>query len=230
MKAKDIMTRDVVTVGPDASVHEVAALLAKHHISGIPVMTQDDRLLGLVSEGDLIERAEVGADPKGKWWLVNFDDPTALASRYTKAHGAKTADVMTRHVATVGPDADLAVVADILRAHRVKRVPVVQDGKLLGIVTRSDIVKALSGAIGPGASKTRSDGELQRSILERMRIERWLDTSYVNVSVDKGKVTIAGLIGSKDEQRALCALVEGVAGSGNVIDHLKTGLPVVTEF
>lgn len=230
MKAKDIMTRDVVTVAPNASVHEVAALLAKHNISGIPVADKDKRLLGLVSEGDLVERVEVGAEPKGKWWLENFNDPQALASRYAKAHGAKAADVMTRQVATVGPDADLADVAEILHAHRVKRVPVVRDGKLLGIVTRSDIVKALSGAMGPTAPEVRGDGELQRSILERMRTEPWLDTSYVNVSVDKGKVTIAGLIGSKDEQRALCALVEDVAGSGKVVDQLEIGLPVVTEF
>jgi CBS-domain-containing membrane protein len=230
MKAKDIMTRDVVTVGPNASVHEVAALLATHHISGIPVTANDKRLLGLVSEGDLVERAEVGAEPKGKWWLEHFSDPQALASRYVKAHGRKAADVMTRQVATVGPDVDLAKVAEILHAHRVKRVPVVQDGKLLGIVTRSDNVEALSGAMGPVASKVRSDGDLQRSILERMRAEPWLDTSYVNVNVDEGKVIIAGLVGSKDEERALCALVEAIAGSGNVADQLEIGLPIVTEF
>jgi CBS-domain-containing membrane protein len=230
MKARDIMTRDVVTVGPNASVHEVATLLATHHISGIPVTAADKRLLGIVSEGDLVERVEVGGEPKGKWWLEGFGNTQALASRYAKAHGATVADVMTRQVATVHPDADLEDVADIFQAHRVKRVPVVQDGRLLGIVTRSDIVKAVSGAMGPAAAKMRTDGELQRAILERMRVERWLDTSYVNCSVSKGKVTVGGLIGSAEERRGLRTLVEEVAGPDSVIDQLEIGLPVVSEF
>ena len=230
MKATDIMTRDVVTVGPNASVHEAAALMAKHRISGIPVTTAGNRLLGIVSEGDLVERAEVGAEPSGKWWLEGLSNPQAMADRYVKAHGRTVAEVMTRQVATVRPDADLGGVANVLRTHRVKRVPVVQDGKLLGIVTRSDIVGAVSGAIGPVGAKIRTDGELQRAILERMRAEPWLDTSYVNLSVAKGKVSVGGLIGSSEERRALCTLVEEVAGSGNVVDQLEVGLPLVTEF
>jgi CBS-domain-containing membrane protein len=230
MKARDIMTRDVVTVGPKASVHEVAALMAKHRISGIPVIAAGNRLLGIVSEGDLVERTEVGAEPGGKWWFEGFSNAQDLADRYAKAHGARVADLMTRQVATVQPDADLGEVANVLRVHRVKRVPVVQDGKLLGIVTRSDIVGAVSGAMGPVAAKTRTDGDLQRTILERMRGEPWLDTSYVNLSVAKGKVSVSGLIGSAKERRALCSLVEEVAGPGNVIDQLEVGLPLVTEF
>jgi len=228
MKARDIMTRDVVTVGPKASVQEVAALMAKHHISGIPVVAAGNRLLGIVSEGDLMERTEVGAEPRGKWWFEGYAQD--LADRYVKAHGAIVADVMTRQVATVHPDADLGEVANVLRVHRIKRVPVVQDGKLLGIVTRSDIVGAVSGAMGPVAAKTRTDGDLQRAILERMRGESWLDTSYVNLSVAKGKASVSGLIGSAQERRALCSLVEEVAGPGNVIDQLEVGLPLVTEF
>jgi CBS-domain-containing membrane protein len=230
MKARDIMTRDVVTVGPKASVQEVAALMAKHHISGIPVIAAGNRLLGIVSEGDLLERTEVGAEPRGKWWFEGFRNAQDLADRYVKAHGAIVADVMTRQVATVHPDADLGEVANVLRVHRFKRVPVMQDGKLLGIVTRSDIVEAVSGAMGPVAAKTRTDGDLQRAILERMRGESWLDTSYVNLSVAKGKASVSGLIGSAQERRALCSLVEEVAGPGNVIDQLEVGLPLVTEF
>jgi CBS domain-containing protein len=230
MKAKDIMTRDVVTVGPNASVHEAAALMARHRISGIPVTTPTNQLLGIVSEGDLVERAEVGAEPRGKWWLEVLNDPQAIADRYIKAHGERVAEIMTRQVATVRPDADLGEVANVLRTHHVKRVPVVQDGKLLGIVTRSDIVEAVSGAIGPVTTKMRTDGDLQRAILERIRGEPWLDTSYVNLSVAKGKVSVAGLIGSDEERRALYTLIEKVAGSNNVIDQLEVGLPLVTEF
>ena len=229
MKARDIMTRDVVTVGPNASVHEAAALMARHRISGIPVTAPGDRLLGIVSEGDLVERAEVGAGARGNGWLEDFSNPQAIADRYVKAHGGTVADVMSRRVATVHPDAELDEVPNVLRALRIKRVPVVQDGKLVGIVTRSDIVGAVSGAIGPVA-QIRTDGELQRAILERMRAEPWLDTSYVNLSVAKGKVSVGGLIGSAEERRALCTLVEEVAGPGNVVDQLEVGLPLVTEF
>ena len=230
MKAEDIMTRDVVAVGPNASVHEAAALMATHRISGIPVTTGGNRLLGIVSEGDLLERAEVGTEPRGKWWLEGLGNPQALADRYVKTHGGTVAEVMTRQVAAVRPDADLSEVANVLRTHQVKRVPVVQDGKLLGIVTRSDIVGAVSGAIGPVAATTRTDGDLQRAILERMRGEPWLDTSYVNLSVANGKVSVGGLIGSAEERRALCTLVEEVAGPSNVVDQLEVGLPLVTEF
>ena len=230
MKAKDIMTRDVVTVGLNASVHEAASLMARHRISGIPVTTGDKRLLGLVSEGDLVERVEIGAEPKGKWWLESLGNAEVMASRYTKAHGTTVADIMTRRVASVRPNADLAEVATVLQVHRVKRVPVVQDGKLLGIVTRSDIVRAVSGAMGPVATKTRTDGDLQRAILEHIRAEPWLDTSYVNLSVEKGKVRVGGLIASAEEQRALCTLVEAVAGPDNVIDQLEIGVPTITEL
>jgi CBS-domain-containing membrane protein len=109
MQAKDILTRDVVTVDPQTSVDEVAALLVKHRISGIPVTAPDGRLHGIVSEGDLVERAEIGADPKGKWWLDGFSNTEALASRYAKAHGTTVAAIMTQQVATVGPDAELVV-------------------------------------------------------------------------------------------------------------------------
>lgn len=230
MKAKDIMTRDVVKVAPQASVHEAAAMLARHGISGLPVAAADGRLLGLVSEGDLSERVEVGAEPQGKWWLEGLSHSEALAERFAKAHGQKVSDVMTRHVATVHPDADLAEVAGILHAHHVKRVPVVQDGKLIGIVTRSDIVKALAGTMGAMGKSPRSDGDLQRAILERMRQERWLDTSYVNLVVSDGKVTVSGLIGSTEDRRALGALVEEISGTGSVKDQLEVGLPLVTEF
>jgi CBS domain containing-hemolysin-like protein len=204
--------------------------MAKHRISGIPVIAAGDRLLGIVSEGDLVERTEVGSEPRGKWWFEGFSNVQDMADRYVKAHGAIVADIMTRQIATVHPDADLAEVANVLRVHHVKRVPVVQDGELLGIVTRSDIVAAVSGAMGAVAAMTRTDGDLQRAILERMRGEPWLDTSYVNLSVAKGKVSLGGLIGSAQERRALRSLVEEVAGPGNVIDQLKVGLPLVTEF
>jgi len=230
MKAKDIMTRDVVTVVPQSSVHEVAALLVKHRISGIPVTAPDGRLLGIVSEGDLVERVEVGADPKGKWWLDGFSNTQALANQYAKAHGTTVSAVMTRRIATVGPEANLADVAHILQAHHVKRVPVVHDGKLLGIITRSDIVRAVSDAGRPAAPAMRSDGDLQRAILERLQGERWLDASYINLIVDRGRVTVAGLIGSNEERRALCSLVDEVAGPGTVIDQLQVGIPIVTEF
>lgn len=230
MRVEDIMTRDVVAVGPEASLQEVAALLVRHRISGVPVTTADKRLLGIISEGDLVERAEFGAEPRGKWWLEHFNETQSLASRFAKAHGATAADVMTRQVASVGPGADLAEVAGIFHVHGVKRVPVVVEGRLVGIVTRGDLVKVLSSAPSGQIASPRSEGELQRVILERMRAERWLDTSYVNVSIEKGAIVLGGSVGSADEQRALHVLVGEVAAGAKVVDHLQIGLPRVTEF
>ena len=144
MKAQDIMTREVATVRPETSMREIAALMMEKNISGMPVVSDDGAIVGIVSEGDLLHRAEVGTERKHKWWFQIFADSDAAAREYAKAHGLSARDVMSRYVISVRDDADLRDVADILDSHRIKRVPVLHDGRLAGIISRRDLVRALS--------------------------------------------------------------------------------------
>ena len=134
MKAQDVMTREVATVRPETSVREIAALMMEKNISGVPVVSNDGAIVGIVSEGDLLHRAEVGTERKHKWWFQIFADSDAAAREYAKSHGFSARDVMSRYVISVRDDADLRDVADILDSHHIKRVPVLHDGRLVGII------------------------------------------------------------------------------------------------
>jgi CBS domain-containing protein len=144
MKAQDIMTSDVATVRSETSVRDIAALMMEKHISGAPVVGDDGTIVGIVSEGDLLHRAEVGTERKQEWWFRVFADSDAAAREYAKAHRLAARDVMSRYVISVRDDAELRDVADILDKQRIKRVPVVRDGHLVGIISRRDLVRALS--------------------------------------------------------------------------------------
>jgi CBS domain-containing protein len=149
------MTREVVTVGPYTSVPDVAATMVAKRISGVPVLTDSGEIIGLVSQTDLLHRAEIGTERqvRRKWWLGNLADVNALAREYARAHGLKAQDVMSRYVISVRDDAELRDVADILDSHSIKRVPVLQAGRLVGIITRSDLVRALSRVQSPSLSR-----------------------------------------------------------------------------
>ena len=144
MNASDVMVSKVITVGPDTSVAAIAETLLANRISAVPVVDEkSSALLGIVSEGDLIHRVETGTERPRAWWLEFFIGKEALAREFIKSHGRKAADVMTRLVITVKPDTPLAELASLLEKHRIKRVPVVKDGKIVGIVSRANLVQAL---------------------------------------------------------------------------------------
>ena len=153
MKARDIMTRDVATVRPETSVRDIAALMMEKHISGVPVVDDDGTIVGIVSEGDLLHRTEVGTERKHKWWFRVFADSDAAAREYAKAHGRAAHDVMSRYVISVRDDAEVRDVADILDKQRIKRVPVVRDGRLVRTISRRDLVRELSRCRSPRRSR-----------------------------------------------------------------------------
>jgi CBS domain-containing protein len=163
MRAKDVMTTEVITVGPDTSVHALAALLSERGISGVPVVDADDRVVGIVSEGDLLHRVESGTERQSEgrgtrrrsWWLDGIASDRELARDYVKSHARTVKDVMTRDVVSVADTTELADIATLLETRRIKRVPVVRDGKLVGIVSRANLVRAL--ATTRSASPTIAD-------------------------------------------------------------------------
>lgn len=219
MRARDIMTKDVVTVGYNTPITEIAAILMKHRISGVPVVTKNQQVIGIVSESDLIHRAETGTEIRRKWWLTLFSDPDRMAREYTKAHGLRAEHVMSRTVVSVSEDAEAAYVADVLDRHRIKRVPVLSNGQLVGLITRSDLVRALAG-VEIGKPVTRSaDAALQKALIEKIRTQSWLNPTYLVPLVNGGVVDLWGFIESDEQRKALFILIEEVTGLRNIKDH-----------
>lgn len=217
MIAKDVMTRRVVTVTSETPVPEIARLLLDRRISAVPVVDADERVLGIVSEGDLMRRPETGAARRRPWWLslLAGDD----AADYIKAHGGRAADVMTREVVSVAEDTPLPEVASLLEDRRIKRVPVLRRGKLVGIVSRADLLRGLASAKLPSrAAKAETDRALQTKLLKALGRESW--APVVNVTVTDGVVHLWGLVDSEEQRRALHIAVEGVSGVRAVKDHL----------
>jgi CBS domain-containing protein len=219
MQAQDVMTTKVVSVAPHTPVAEIAKLLLERQISAVPVVGDDRRLLGIVSEGDLIHELGQDGAPRA-WWLDLLASPQARATAYLKSHGRLARDVMTRSVIAVPPDAPLPQIARLLEARRIKRVPVVQDGQLVGIVSRADLLRAF--ALQPAAEATaRAD---DRELRERLTVE--FEESglvwhpYVNIVVNDGVVHLWGIVRIDSEVDALRVAAERIQGVVRVESHL----------
>jgi CBS domain-containing protein len=225
MKAHEIMTRDVTTVRPDTSIRDIAALMVEKHISGVPVLTDAGKIVGIVSQSDLLHRAEVGTERKRKWWFRTFADPNELARDYAKAHGHRAHDIMTRYVVSVRDDAELRDVADILDNHRIKRVPVVREDRLVGIITRGDLVRALSQSQVTKAVTKLDNAALHKLLHNRMRTQPWIDRSYISLTVNDGVVELWGFAETTEQRSAIRTLVEETEGVSKVNDSLTVGIP-----
>lgn len=221
MRASDIMTSDVCTVGPDTPLTEVARRLVERRISAV-VVVDEGGVVGIVSEGDLMRRQETQTEHHRSWWLRLFVDNDTLAHEYVQSHGLTARDVMTRHVFGVHADTPLAEVADVLEKHAIKRVPVVDNGKLVGLVSRGDLVRAfLHKRQDSDTAAQRSDGEIRTELEARMKRESWADTIYVNSVVHDGVVELSGLIQSEDQRQGLRVLAETIPGVKRVEDNLR---------
>jgi len=223
MKAADIMVTNVVSVGPDASVREIASLMLERRISGVPVIDASGRVLGIVSEGDLIRRPELGTDKGATGWLSVFLSEDERARDFIKTHGLKAHEVMSHPAICVAPEAPLADVVRLLERHRVKRLPVVAHGKLTGLVTRADLLRALvtRQAIPPVAP---GDREIRDRIEAILRSEEWASSAFVNVQVSEGVVHLWGAVNSIEQREALVLAVRGTPGVREVQQHLSRTL------
>jgi CBS domain-containing protein len=213
------MTSQVVSVESDSTVSAVADLLVKHGISAVPVV-DNGRLVGIVSEGDLVRRAEIGTEPhRRSWWLNIFSDNASLASEYTKSHSVRIADVMTQTVATVAETTPLSEIADLLEKKRIKRVPVVRLGEVVGIVSRANLVRALATAKSPPLAAALDDDSIRARLIEALRAEPWSRAEAPQVTVSDGVVAFWGVLGSEEERQASRVLAENIEGVGRVEDH-----------
>src|SRR3954469_11880535 len=182
MRAMDVMTTNVITVNPDTSVQEMAQILSERGISGVPVVDAQNRLVGIVSEGDLLHRVEMGTDRRPdrrtgrrrSWWLDTVGSDEELARAYVKSHGRTAKDVMTSGVTSVSETIELADIANLLETKRIKRVPVVRDGKLVGIVSRANLVRALVATkVPPVTDADIDDRTIRQKLLEELRYQKW---------------------------------------------------------
>ena len=218
MQAKDIMTTDVVTVGPAAEAAEVARLMLQRRISAVPVVDGKRRVLGIVSEGDLIRRAEGGAELRRSRWLVLLADRTA---EFIKAYGTRAKDLMTRDVITVPEEATLAEIAQVLEAHRIKRVLVVRNGRLVGIVSRADVLRGLASlSPAPAERPSADDRQIRDGILALLKQRSDASTRFVSVIVVGGAVYLWGTAESEQDRVAIRIAAENVAGVKAVHDFL----------
>jgi CBS domain-containing protein len=220
MKASDIMTFPVVTVGPDTPVHEIATRLLKHRISGVPVI-EHARLIGFVSEGDLLHRQEIGTERRasGSWWLRLFS-VSGSAQDYIKSHASRARDIMTREVVSVAPDAGLAEIATLLEKRRIKRVPVLSEGNLVGIVSRANLVQAIA-TTRPTSSRVTPpiDSAIRGRLLAELGHQSWWAGPNSQVIVMDGVVHYWGVARSDSEREAARVAAENVPGVRAVEDH-----------
>jgi CBS domain-containing protein len=220
MKAKDIMTSPVITVGPETTVSEIAALLFERRISAVPVV-QEGRLVGMVSEADLLHRHEIGTERharSGSWWLRLFSADRSI-EEYIKSHARQARDVMTREVVTVAPEATAAEVASVLETRGIKRVPVLDGGALVGIVSRANLVQALAGMPQAAARATPPGDEAIRArLLAELQGQPWWQHGMSSVDVSAGLVTYRGTVQSDEERDAARVAAENIPGVRAVVD------------
>ncbi|WP_311768783.1 CBS domain-containing protein [Burkholderia sp. Bp9099] len=213
MWARDVMTTSVISATPEMSIREVAKLLAEHAISAVPVADVYGRLIGIVSEGDLVRRVELGAGVRRRsWWLELLASSTEPASEYVREHAQKMKDLMSVDVVTVHEDTPLSEVADLLERYRIKRVPVVKDDEVTGLVSRADLVRALASETRTEQSLVpRADVEIREAILKAMSGQRGA-LSRGQAIVKNGHVHLWGVIFSEEERKAVCVNAQTVPG------------------
>jgi CBS domain-containing protein len=218
MNAADVMTTRVITVFPDTGVREVARILHTNRISAVPVVDAEDRILGMLSEGDLVRRAKSGPDGGGPWWLPPFADEHAPTGGPAALGRLTARDVMTREVFRVREDTPLEEVATLLERHRIKRVPVERDGKIAGIVSRANLIHGLA-ARRDGATPVAGDAGIRAAILDALQ-RAAVSTHLLNVIVSDGTAYLWGGVDSDSEHQAVRAAAETVPGVKRVSDHL----------
>ena len=224
MRASDIMTTSIISATPDMSIRQAAGTMVFAGISGMPVIDEQGRLLGIVTEGDLMHRAELGTGVSHRaWWLELVASTSELASQYVKEHARKVKDVMSTDVTTVSESCPVADIADLLERRRIKRVPVMRDGKVVGVVSRANLIRALvTMAPELPAAAESGDNAIREDVLSAMEGHPWA-LARENVIVENGTVHLWGPVIGAEESNALRVAAENVRGVKDVVTHF--GMP-----
>jgi CBS-domain-containing membrane protein len=220
MKVRDVMTQPVVSIDSEAPISLAIRLMLQKKISGLPVVDASGNLVGVVTEGDFLRRAETGTQFSPPRWLEFLMGPGPMARDYVKAHGRTVSEVMTRDAKTVDEDTQLNDVVALMERNHIKRVPVLRGKKLVGIVTRANLLRALVSYLHPATAPACGDLAIREKILRELNSERWTPTATVDAIVRQGRVTLSGFVLDERQRAALKVLVENVPGVKAVHDEL----------
>jgi len=220
MKAENVMTRDVISIAPDATILQAARLMLQHHISGLPVVDKDGNLVGVLSEGDFLRRHETRTEYKRSRWLEFLMGPGRIAAEYSHSHGSKVSEVMTTNVQTVANDTALEDIVELMERKRIKRVPVMCGGQLVGIVTRSNLMHAMVSMARVVQPAAKDDATIREALLAELQKEDWAPAAMTNVVVRDGVVELWGVVVDDRQRDAMKVAAENIPGVKAVKDHL----------
>ncbi|MDX8479544.1 CBS domain-containing protein [Mesorhizobium sp. VK24D] len=221
MQARDIMTTGILAVTPQSSIANAAHLMLEHRISGLPVVDQKGTLVGIVTERDLVCRPEISTAPRHEKWIQLWLTPDELAEEYVQSRGRTVGEVMTCQVVSITPDTPLDKIVALMTRDGVKRLPVVQDGKVIGIVSRADLLRSLAARLDSLPQAKAADLSARRHILREIRGKRWAPRPIINVAVCDSVVELTGSVASEIVRDAVRVAAENAPGVIKVIDHLS---------
>jgi CBS domain-containing protein len=219
MNAADVMTPDVISAAPDTRLLELVRLMLDHHVSALPIV-ENGRVVGIVSEGDLLRRAEIGTEPRPSRWLELVTSTDRLAADYSRSHGRKAGEMMTHDVITVADTTPIAEIAHLLEARRIKRVPVIRDGRLVGIVSRRNLLQALATRLS-APPVTADDRTIRDAFHTELRRQAWAGSpGAINAVVADGIVHLWGIAADDALRQAIVVVAENIPGVRAVEDHM----------
>jgi CBS domain-containing protein len=220
MEARHVMTSPTISVPPDAPVPSAIETMLRAHVSGLPVVDGSGALVGVLSEGDLLRRAEIGTEKQRPKWLDFLLGPGRGAQDYVRSHSRRVADIMTRDPISVDEDCSLEEVVALMEKKGIKRVPVLRNGKLVGIVTRKDLLRAFMNATEMSAPAPGSDEQIRADLIAEIDSQSWAPAGSIHVTVKDGHVTLNGTIFDERERDAIRVCAENRPGVRGVTDEM----------
>jgi CBS domain-containing protein len=226
MKVSDVMTRAPVTTSPDASLEAAANLMVRTRVSGLAVVDPNGAVVGILTEGDLLRRVELGTAGHRPGWLSSFLAPGRAAHEYVRTHGRKVSEIMTTDVVSTSSDAPLSEVVALMEAQQIKRLPVLQKGRLIGIVSRADLLRALTQLLPDQRAVSASDVDIRKRVLAEIDKHSWAPRVNINAAVENGVVELRGAVTDDRERLGLRVIAENTPGVRGVRDRLIWVEPV----
>lgn len=231
MKALDVMQRDLITVTPDTALDDAVHLMVTHRISGLPVVDASGEVVGILTEGDLLRRSELRTEATVPAWIGWLTGQGRAAREYVREHARKVGELMTVPVITVTAQTELGEVVALMESRRVKRVPVLQQGRLVGILTRSDLMRALEILLPKTETRPVADADLRHRLLASLREQRWVPRVSFDVKVVNGVAELLGVVTDERAREAIRVLIENTPGVRGVVDRLiwidpMSGIPI----
>lgn len=222
MQVADVMTRNVISVTPNTTLSEAIDTMVRSHVSGLPVIADDGRLVGILTEGDLLRRAELGTQEPRANWFTAFFKAGHLAQTYAQSHGRRVDEIMTPDVVAIAPNARLEEAVRLMKQHDIKRLPVINDGRVVGLLSRADLVRTLAEFLRtPYEEPPASDDSIRAAIEAELKAQPWAPVATVRVKVRDGQVELCGAITDESLRNAIRIIAENAPGVRSVLDNIN---------